>query len=515
MFTLTFPGSFRRQLTLIVTASLLAVALATSLVTSAVIGERLQSWVRDYLLQLTDQFAANSLFAFLVEDTTLAQQALANLRAFPGVQYVAILKPDYAVRVSDGTAPAWALAHPPGAGQYRPALAAVEGERWHFAAPVRTRPLPTPDSDTAVQPQLLGYLHIVWDSRALAAIQAVILVINGGMAFAIAVPVILWLRRRIRRLTEPLTALTALMQQAQAGVGGVRATLAGPVETRKIGAVFNAMIDELERHQASLESQVEIRTGELRAARDAALTAVRHKSAFLAAITHEMRTPLHVIQAYSEYVLAELAFVEDQDSIADVVRSLRTVHGKAQELFQRINQILDLARLEARKLEVKIEPTELRELLQRLIETVRPLAARNRNRLESRVDGERFIEIDQDKLSQIVLNLLTNACKFTADGTIMLRAECTSTVLAIEVLDTGIGIPADQHALIFEPFRQVDMSVTRQYEGTGLGLAITKSFCELLGGRVTVASTVGEGSCFRVTIPLPVAARVSVESMLF
>jgi signal transduction histidine kinase len=170
----------------------------------------------------------------------------------------------------------------------------------------------------------------------------------------------------------------------------------------------------------------------------------------------------------------------------------------------RIDQILEFARFEAGKTEVQIQSIDLQHLIDQLLDMVQPLARRRGNVLRSQLQGERCLEIDSDKIYQIILELLDNACKFTDHGIISLSANCTAQALVIEVTDTGIGIPPDQQALIFEPFRQLDMSETRSYGGTGLGLAITQRFCELLGGAITVASEPDHGSRFRVTIPLPV-----------
>ncbi len=142
-------------------------------------------------------------------------------------------------------------------------------------------------------------------------------------------------------------------------------------------------------------------------------------------------------------------------------------------------------------------------MIEDIEEKVKPLVQSNVNELTIALNGRANIVTDKDKLLQILLNLLTNACKFTDNGTIWLGINCSHHRLRIEVKDTGIGIPADKQEEIFQPFRQGDMSDTREYAGTGLGLAITKNFCELLGGTISVESESGVGSTFSVTIPLP------------
>lgn len=174
------------------------------------------------------------------------------------------------------------------------------------------------------------------------------------------------------------------------------------------------------------------------------------------------------------------------------------------ELLLRINQVLELAVLEADKRNVVLEGVELPRLVDEVVTALKLLAARNRNRVEVICEGLERMELDADKTRQILRNLLDNACKFTHDGTVVLDVRSTAESVTIAVTDSGIGIPADQLDLIFEPFRQVDMSDTRRYGGTGLGLAITKSLCQLLGGTIAVDSTLGVGSRFWVEIPLPI-----------
>lgn len=492
--------SFRSRLTLMLTASILALAVSTSLLTGWLITKRLQALIIDYVVHMTDQFAANSVFAFLVDDVSVAEQALANFRAFPGIHYAAILKSDHSPLVAEGDSPNWTLAEHAGIGQQGPALAGEDDRYWHFVAPVDTRPVVSPYEDSQLVPERLGYIHIAWDKTPLTSLKMLIFVINFGISLGFAGFLIAWLRLRIYRLTRPLSELVNVMSRAQRHETDARAHIAGPEETQEMARGFNGLMEKLEQQQASLESEVAIRTLELREARDAALTAARHKSEFMAAITHEMRTPLHAITGYTQLVIEEIQFLEDQER---AVEWLTTVLQAANELLFRINQILDLARAEAGKLEVRLTRVDLQQVVARVTETINPLLLNHRNTLRVVSHGRPEFLTDRDKLSQILLNLLTNACKFTQDGSITLYIQCSEQALVIEVVDTGIGIPPAQQALIFEPFRQVDMSDTRKYQGTGLGLAITKQFCELLGGTIAVQSQVGVGSTFTVTLPLP------------
>lgn len=150
-------------------------------------------------------------------------------------------------------------------------------------------------------------------------------------------------------------------------------------------------------------------------------------------------------------------------------------------------------------------------LVDEVVAVLKLLAARNRNRVDVVCEGIERVELDGDKMRQIIRNLLDNACKFTREGAVLLAVRSAADRLTIEVTDSGIGIPADQLDLIFEPFRQVDMSDTRRYGGTGLGLAITRNVCHLLGDHHRDQYP-WPGSCFRVVIPLPVAPRFNAGS---
>ncbi|MGH8656233.1 MAG: sensor histidine kinase, partial [Gammaproteobacteria bacterium] len=255
----------------------------------------------------------------------------------------------------------------------------------------------------------------------------------------------------------------------------------------------------LRAHANALESEVRIRTQEALAARDAALTADRHKSEFLGTVTHEMRTPLHGIIGYTQIALENLSY---DDKLNET--QLKIVLKNAMQLLGLINNILDTTALEAGKMDVSLEPVNLKDLVHSAIDTVRPLVSKNSNQLEHQISGKDMIVVDKAKLQQILTNLLTNAAKFTHRGHILLKAESTETQLRIEISDTGIGIPHDQQALIFQPFRKVEIDDAHKYQGTGLDLAISQAFCQLMGGTITVKSSVNAGATFTVTIPLPI-----------
>ncbi|QEG42016.1 response regulator [Roseimaritima ulvae] len=244
---------------------------------------------------------------------------------------------------------------------------------------------------------------------------------------------------------------------------------------------------------------------ELQAAKDAAEAANESKSQFLANMSHELRTPLNAVIMYSE-LLAEEA--EDQD-LPDFIPDLKRIRGAGRHLLELVNGLLDLSKVEAGKMELFPEPFDVRKLITEVAATVEPLVEENRNRLQVDIaDDLDTVVGDVTKLRQVLMNLLSNASKFTNDGTVSLHAhrEVDTEELVFRVRDTGIGMTEEQLARLFQPFMQADASTTRKYGGTGLGLAIIKRFTDLMGGEVQVSSVPQEGTTFTVRLPANLAA---------
>ena len=227
--------------------------------------------------------------------------------------------------------------------------------------------------------------------------------------------------------------------------------------------------------------------------------ASRHKSEFLANMSHELRTPLNAILGFSE-VLVEKMFGEVNEKQLDY---LKDIHSAGQHLLSLINDILDLSKIEAGKMELQPSDFDLPAALQTAVTLVKERAQSHGIQLNLEIAPELgTIHADERKFKQIMLNLLSNAVKFTPDGgTVAVTAKANDTMVEVSVTDSGAGIAPEDHGAVFEEFRQVGQDAGRKAEGTGLGLPLTKRFVELHGGKIHLESVLGKGSTFTFTIP--------------
>jgi PAS domain S-box-containing protein len=249
---------------------------------------------------------------------------------------------------------------------------------------------------------------------------------------------------------------------------------------------------------------------ELRVTQGKAEAATRAKSDFLASMSHELRTPLNAIILYSELLQEQAADQGDEQSIVDLQR----IQSAGRHLLDLINGILDLSKIEAGKMALSLERFDVSRTINDLLDTVRPLVEKNENRLTVTCRSDiGMMSADLMKTRQILLNLLSNAAKFTRHGTITLAVEeCHVDFqpgLRFIVTDTGVGMTRDQAAKIFDPFTQADVTTTRKYGGTGLGLALVSRFCAMMNGSVEVDSEPGVGSRFTVCLPREVPEPVT------
>ncbi|HEY1015356.1 MAG TPA: response regulator [Herpetosiphonaceae bacterium] len=323
---------------------------------------------------------------------------------------------------------------------------------------------------------------------AVAGIIIIALVVLAGDSFF-----------TIKNIIRPISGL---ISAANAVAGGDLSQQVVPSTDDEIGTLqrrFNDMVGRLAEQRRALEQQA----NELRAARAGAEESSRAKSEFLANMSHELRTPLNAVIGYSELIQEDAADLGQPD----FAESAGRIRAAGHHLLALINDILDISKIEAGKMDIHIETINLPELVRDVATTIRPQAEKRGNRLEvSLAEGVGEFQTDQIKVRQALLNLLSNAVKFTERGAVRLRVEPAARDgrdwLAFRVEDTGIGISPAQMSRLFQAFTQADSSTTRKYGGTGLGLVLSRRFCQMLGGDITVHSAPGEGSTFTMYLPL-------------
>jgi signal transduction histidine kinase len=356
--------------------------------------------------------------------------------------------------------------------------------------------------------ETIGAVSVGLSTKPLAA--KISAVRNQGIIvalFAILIGLILTLLFS-RSITEPLHQLVEATDRVSSGELSHRVVLEGRDELAKLGRHFNRMTMQLAQTLQQMEQEIEEhkRTQvELEIAKNEAEAANRAKSTFLANVSHELRTPLAAVIGYSELIQEQIEY----DDYEDIEYKVDRILASGNQLLHLINDILDLSKIEAGRMEVVPETISIASFVTSLAAVAQPLVRKNNNVLQ--VVGEMaewgYVYADEARLRQVMLNLLGNAAKFTEEGTITLSVmrepnEEGNEWICLAVTDTGIGIPAEHLPLLFKPFIQVDPSTTRRYEGTGLGLAISQHFCQMMGGRITVESQVGRGSTFTVHLPV-------------
>ncbi len=253
---------------------------------------------------------------------------------------------------------------------------------------------------------------------------------------------------------------------------------------------------------AARSKDLQIAGERLAIAKRKAEDASQAKSEFLSLMSHELRTPLQSIIGYTELVIEELKMEDDHKHVDDLTR----VITNGERLLKLINGVLDLAKIEAGRMELDLTEVRLSSLVDEALGAVGSLLEKSRIQVQKEVDDGASLPLaDPEKILHILINLLGNACKFSQDGQVQVKALHQESRIYISIADTGIGMTAEQQQHIFDPFRQADSSTTRKYQGSGLGLSITRQLCELMGGSIRVESELGKGACFIVEIPLPIA----------
>jgi signal transduction histidine kinase/FixJ family two-component response regulator len=357
-----------------------------------------------------------------------------------------------------------------------------------------------------------------WTSRAkrYASLLFMFMLISGFFALLVASKLQTLISRPILRLEDTMRMVSANKNYE------VRALKFYDDEIGRLIDGFNTMLSEIQNRDTALQSaNDELKTStreleeeiihrkqtqdELLMAKRAAEDASRAKSAFLANMSHELRTPLNAIIGYSEMMEEETQELGEAQNVQD----LRKIQTAGKHLLALINDVLDLSKIEAGKMELHLESFEISLMIDEMVATFQAAVAKNSNTLQLHLaESLGTMRADITKVRQIVSNLLSNACKFTHRGTISLHVDKTTVDgqewMRFRLSDTGIGISAEQQENLFKEFAQADVSIARKYGGTGLGLAISQRFAQLMGGHIEVESQPGKGSTFTVHLPAQV-----------
>lgn len=512
-------ASFRRQLSVAVMLGAVGLALLLAAVNAWQGGRQVRAMLMEQGERVAANLASNSSLALLYASADNADEAVRASLAFPDVMAIEIRDTKGQLLLALGPErdrlPSATVVALPDRAASEPWLDQETEDSWAFAAPVWTRPEPSPFDVTLKPPQLLGHVRVVQSKAALHRAQASLFIANFGVALLFSALFLLAVRFLALRLTRPLAALSDAMQRVERGDSDACAPAGGPRDIAAMAHTFNRMIAalqereaELGAHRDHLEELVHERTLQLSAAKERAEIASQAKSQFLARMSHELRTPLNAVMGYAQILKMDEALSPKQRNGLDII------HSSGQHLLTLIVDILDLARIEAGKAELRVAPVELPARLNAVADIVRVMALGKQVDLELELDPAlpAVVQADDKRLSQVLINLLGNAVKFTHAGGVTLRVGVAAPVdggaagealLRFEVRDTGVGIAEDQVARLFEPFEQAGNAEQRT-GGTGLGLAISRQLVRMMGGEIRLESRLGVGSCFWFEISVPV-----------
>lgn len=333
------------------------------------------------------------------------------------------------------------------------------------------------------------------NATALASDLTNLAAIITGFTLLVAVAVVAFV---VSRVVNPITRLSVVAKAIQEGDFSKRSDIASKDEIGQFAGAFNSMTDAIQKRETDLREQADA----LRIATARAKEAARVKGEFLANVSHELRTPLNAIIGFSDMLLAGMSGpLNDKQS-----HKLGRLKENGLRLLALINDLLDLTRIESGRLEVVMKPFSPRSLTERISAQMESLADQSKLRFETVIspDMPESLIGDEKRVEQVMVNLLSNAFKFTKEGAVTLNigANEADKTWTLEVTDTGIGIPPHAVNVIFEEFRQLDGTYSRAYKGSGLGLSITRNLVRVMGGKIGVKSTLGSGSTFTVVLPI-------------
>ncbi len=511
---------FQHQLSIIFSAGILILALAATFVISKVSTDAMRERIVDESYQLTQAFAEQSTLALLYQSEDSAAEVTKIFLSFPDVVGAKILEKNMALLHASGhhnTDNINFLATP-----QTPVLLSEDSDAWTFIAPVYTQFSKQPlagyqdidslggdfdenqigdlvlDSASDADPdrETVGYVKLFVGKDSLKRIAGRIFWYNLSVSIGLAFVLLLILLAITQRLTKPIKKLSQTMLAAQDGNTQLRAPPGGPRDIFEMVVVFNSMMDVLEHREK-----------EIKTARDAAFESARAKGEFAANVSHELRTPMNGVLGMLE-LLPDFGLTEAQSEYVNIAKK------SAQSLLTLIDNILDFSKNESQQISVELSEFSLTELLEDLIALLGSKA--QANYLEYcyiiAADVPDCLIGDQEKIRQVMINLVGNALKFTKQGCVHIEVSMyaqTDKELSIRfcVKDTGIGVSEEAKERIFEAFSQADNSTTRRYGGTGLGLAISRQLVRLMGGSINIESEPGSGSEFWFTLPLQLGSQ--------
>ncbi|MCA9243360.1 MAG: HAMP domain-containing protein [Phycisphaerales bacterium] len=402
--------------------------------------------------------------------------------------------------------------------RYRPP-STDRGRRFLYAHPIRasqqclTCHAPEKSAPPYVEGQLVGQIVVDLSAEEVdkqMLFNMLVVVAAGLLAGILAILVFYVITHRF--ILSPIESLRQTALRVAGGDFSARAEVASGDEFEQLGGNLNNMLERLREGREELENAnraLDLKVEQLAESNVALYESNRVKSEFLASVSHELRTPLTSIIGFAE--LLRDGQVDPKDKTARYSENI-LISGRI--LLDIINDLLDLARIEAGRVDLRIEEVDLRELCRELIDFARPMADKRDIELDLIAPGEaRLIRTDRGRVRQILFNLLSNAVKFTREeGRVVLRLELAPDGgMRVSVTDTGPGIAPEHQALIFDKFRQIDQSATREHAGVGLGLAIARELATAVGGEITLESQIGTGSTFTLRLP-PDARRATPEA---
>jgi len=486
---------------------------------------------------LSGNLAYSSELGVFAEDTKLLESSMRSMSVNMDVAYVVIYGEGGNILASDGkllTPTANDAVLSPGEqGQLirNPRVFSQtvikEGQRFiEYLAPVIAQVTKTPDALALglpgpganrfdLGPRIIGAVRLGLSPRSVDSKIASLLRWRVMFVLAFLVLITLVIYGVSRRIERPIKQLTRNADRIAQGSLDQAIPVESKDEIGQLALSFNRMaeslkgnigekeriLEELKGLNQTLEDRVRRRTLELQTVNSELQEATRHKSEFLAGVSHELRTPLNAIIGFSEVLLDPSLKVTE----AERTQFLKDIFNSGRHLLNLINEILDLSKIEAGRMELEVEPASLTETLDAVQETMQPLAIKKHIDLQfNRNGGIPPFPMDAMRVKQILLNLVANAIKFTPEGGLVrVSARTTDGLVELEVKDTGIGIPKEDHLRIFEEFhRRETKNRTKESEGTGLGLALARRFVQMHGGNIWVDSEPGKGSRFYFTLPM-------------